>query len=248
MTLNSLAFRLFATAAVWTLLVLAIAGLVIDYVHKREAEAAFDTRLSQILTQIIAFSTLHEGSEPRMPKIIGEPLFELTHSGWYWQITPLDNAPGRRMVSASLAGESLLLPSSLKKKPDPTNIIWYNTTGPVGERGRHHASAGGVVERRDLPIPARVRKLKQRLADDLRDTRLVALMQRAEGDDLSEDLAEASIEGGLGFALVHVVDDDAGNGQHQQRPQSRRGEQPESQRVKRHRLPWSAGSRDRAPS
>ena len=133
MKLNSLAFRLFATAALWTLLVLAIAGVVIDYVHKREAEAAFDTRLSQILTQIIAFSTLHEGDEPRVPKIIGEPLFELTHSGWYWQITPLDNAAGRRMVSASLAGESLLLPSSLKKRPDPTNIIWYNTTGPVGE-------------------------------------------------------------------------------------------------------------------
>jgi signal transduction histidine kinase len=133
MKLNSLAFRLFATAALWTLLVLAIAGVVIDYVHKREAEAAFDTRLSQILTQIIAFSTLHEGEEPRVPKIIGEPLFELTHSGWYWQITPLDNAAGRRMVSASLAGESLLLPSSLKKRPDSTNIIWYNTTGPVSE-------------------------------------------------------------------------------------------------------------------
>lgn len=136
MTLNSLAFRLFATAALWTLLVLAIAGVVIDYVHKREAEAAFDTRISQILTQIIAFSTLHEGDEPRVPKIIGEPLFELTHSGWYWQITPLDNAPGRRMVSASLAGESLILPSSLKKRPDPTNIIWYNTAGPVGEQLR----------------------------------------------------------------------------------------------------------------
>jgi signal transduction histidine kinase len=133
MKLNSLAFRLFATAAVWTLLVLAIAGIVIDYVHKREADAAFDTRLSQILTQIIAFSTLHEGNEPRVPKIIGEPLFELTHSGWYWQITPLDGAPGRRMVSASLAGESLILPSSLKTKPDANNIGWLNTTGPVGE-------------------------------------------------------------------------------------------------------------------
>ena len=133
MTLNSLAFRLFATAALWTLLVLAIAGVVIDYVHKREADAAFDARLNQILTQIIAFSTLHEGNEPRVPKIIGEPLFELTHSGWYWQITPLDNAPGRRMVSASLAGESLILPSSLKIKPDANNIGWFETTGPVGE-------------------------------------------------------------------------------------------------------------------
>jgi len=133
MKLNSLAFRLFATAALWTLLVLAIAGVVIDYVHKREADAAFDARLGQILTQIIAFSTLHEGNEPRVPKIVGEPLFELTHSGWYWQITPLDNAPGRRMVSASLAGESLILPSSLKIRPDANNIGWLDTTGPVGE-------------------------------------------------------------------------------------------------------------------
>ena len=57
MKLNSLALRLFATAAVWAVLVLPAAGFIIDYVHKREVKQAFDGRLGQLLTLIIAFST-----------------------------------------------------------------------------------------------------------------------------------------------------------------------------------------------
>ena len=133
MKLNSLAFRLFATAAVWTLLVLPIAGFIIDTVHKRDVSANFDARLSQLLTLSIAFSTDHGGTEPRFPRNVGEPLFELSHSGWYWQITPLENAPGKRMISASLASEELQLPSTLGVKPDPYNIRWLNGRGPLGE-------------------------------------------------------------------------------------------------------------------
>ena len=59
MKLNSLAFRLFATAALCALVVLPIAGFIIDTVHKRDVKEAFDSRLSQLLTIIIAFSTDH---------------------------------------------------------------------------------------------------------------------------------------------------------------------------------------------
>jgi len=133
MKVNSLAFRLFATAAVWTLLVLPIAGLAIDYVRQRELASAHDARLSQLLTLVIAFSTDDGGPEPRFPRNVGEPLFEVTHSGWYWQITPLGNSPGRRMVSASLASEALALPSATNLKPDANNIRWTEATGPLGE-------------------------------------------------------------------------------------------------------------------
>jgi signal transduction histidine kinase len=133
MRVNSLAFRLFATAAVWTLLVLPVAGLAIDYVRQRELASAHDTRISQLLTLVIAFSTDDGGSEPRFPRNVGEPLFEVTHSGWYWQITPLANSPGRRMVSASLASEALALPSAGNARPDVNNIRWTEVTGPVGE-------------------------------------------------------------------------------------------------------------------
>ena len=133
MKLNSLAFRLFATAAVWTVLVLPLAGIIIDYVHKRDVKQAFDGRLSQLLTLIIAFSTDHGGPEPRVPRNVGEPLFELSHSGWYWQITPLESSPGKRLISASLASEELPLPSSLSINPDAYNIRWHFAKGPVGE-------------------------------------------------------------------------------------------------------------------
>jgi signal transduction histidine kinase len=133
MKVNSLAFRLFVTAAVWTLLILPVAGLAIDYVRQRELASSHEARLSQLLTLIIAFSTDHGGSEPRFPRNVGEPLFEVTHSGWYWQITPLGSSPGRRMVSASLGSEILALPSASNITPDSSNIRWTDATGPLGE-------------------------------------------------------------------------------------------------------------------
>jgi signal transduction histidine kinase len=133
MKVNSLAFRLFATAAVWTLVILPVAGLAIDYVRQRELASSHDARLSQLLTLIIAFSSDEGGPEPRFPRNVGEPLFEVTHSGWYWQITPLGSSPGRRMVSASLTSEVLPLPSAAKSVPDTNNIRWSDMTGPVGE-------------------------------------------------------------------------------------------------------------------
>ena len=141
MKLNSLAFRLFATAAVWTFIALPTAGLILDYVHSREVKQAFDARLSQLLTVIISFSIDHGGPEPRVPRNVGETLFELSHSGWYWQITPLESSPGKRLISASLASEELPLPSTLGVKPDAFNIRWHYATGPVGEPlqiGRAH--------------------------------------------------------------------------------------------------------------
>ncbi len=133
MRLNSLAFRLFATASIWTLVVLPLAGFIIDYVHSRDVKTAFDQRLSQLLTLVIAFSTDHGGPDPRFPRNVGEPLFELSHSGWYWQITPLENSPGKRLISASLASEELELPSMLGIKPDAYNIRWFNGKGPASE-------------------------------------------------------------------------------------------------------------------
>ncbi len=133
MKLNSLAFRLFRTAAVWAVLVLPLAGLTIDWVHRRDIYKSFDARLSQLLTLNIAFATDQGGPEPKVPRNVGEPLFELSNSGWYWQITPIDPSPGKRLVSASLASAELVLPSKLSRKPDSHNIIWDDLKGPAGE-------------------------------------------------------------------------------------------------------------------
>ena len=98
MTTNSLAFRLFATAAAWTLLVLPSPAhhlLAVRAARRDQLRRAAD-RLSPSCCPTLG----PRRQEPRVPKNIGEPLFEVTHSGWYWQITPLDGRPGRRWCRA----------------------------------------------------------------------------------------------------------------------------------------------------
>src|ERR1700730_15744399 len=113
MKTNSLAFRLFATAAAWTLLVLPIAGAIIYSLYKQEVETSFDRRIRALLTVVLSDSIDHgENAEPGSPKDVGEPLFEITHSGWYWQIKPLDDKPGRLLTSRSLTGRTIPLPSA----------------------------------------------------------------------------------------------------------------------------------------
>ena len=95
MTTNSLAFRLFATAVAWTLLALPIAGTIIYSLYRQEVDTSFDRRINVLLTVVLNDTIDHGDQEPGEPRDVGEPLFEVTHSGWYWQIRPLDGRPGR---------------------------------------------------------------------------------------------------------------------------------------------------------
>ncbi len=136
MRLNSLAFRLFATAAAWTLFVLPLAGLLIFSLYRQDVEASFDSRLRVLLTVVVADSIDHGGAEPGNPRDVGEPLFELTHSGWYWQIKPIGADKGFTRVSSSLASETLKFPSENGAVPDDKGVRWDNVIGPLGERLR----------------------------------------------------------------------------------------------------------------
>ena len=136
MKLNSLAFRLFATAAGWTLIVLPLAGFIIHSLYSQEVYASHERRISLLLELIRRDSVDHGGTEPGSPKDTGELLFEITHSGWYWQIKPLEGEPGRKLVSTSLATDSFQLPSDSNIPPDDREVRWGNLAGPVGQRVR----------------------------------------------------------------------------------------------------------------
>jgi len=136
MRLNSLAFRLFATSAVWALLALPLAGFLIASLHRQEAAESFDRRIQLLLTIVQADSLEHAAAEPGAPRDVGEPLFEIVHSGWYWQIRPSDGGPGRELVSNSLASGTLKLPPESNIKPDVRGIRWAEVIGPLGERLR----------------------------------------------------------------------------------------------------------------
>ena len=130
MTRNSLAFRLFATAAAWTLVVLPMAGLLIYTLYRTDIVTSHDRRLKLLLTVIRADSVDHGGDEPGSPKDAGEPLFTVSQSGWYWQIKPLDNKPGRRLASDSLAEDSYPLPSEIGIAPGDNEERWAIVPGP----------------------------------------------------------------------------------------------------------------------
>ena len=139
MKLKSLAFRLFATAAAWTMIVLPLAGIIIYNMYRKDVESAFDRRIGFILTVILSESLDAGGNEPGDPKTSGEPLFDVTHSGWYWQITPLDASaekPGRRLVSSSLASETLATISDTASPLDDQERRWGYVTGPIGQQLR----------------------------------------------------------------------------------------------------------------
>jgi hypothetical protein len=136
MTTNSLAFRLFATAVAWTLLALPIAGAIIYSLYAQEVATSFDRRLTVLLTVVLSDTIDHGDQEPGDPKDVGEPLFEVTHSGWYWQIKPLDGRPGREIKSRSLADMSIPLPSENNVEPNEREVRIASLDGPLEQRLR----------------------------------------------------------------------------------------------------------------
>jgi signal transduction histidine kinase len=90
MRLNSLALRLFFSATTWTVMILVVTGIVLSSIYRAAVERAFDRRLGVYLRTLVADVATPEENAGKFPQSIGEPLFELPLSGWYWQVTRLD--------------------------------------------------------------------------------------------------------------------------------------------------------------
>jgi hypothetical protein len=84
---SSLATRLFLSATAWVVVILAITGIVLSSVYRGATERAFDRRLNLYLRTLIAEVATPDEPPDRQFQSLGEPLFELPLSGWYWQIT-----------------------------------------------------------------------------------------------------------------------------------------------------------------
>ena len=99
MRANSLALRLFLTATGWTVVILVITGIVLSSFYRQAVERAFDRRLGVYLRTLVADVASPDEANDKFPQSLGEPLFELPLSGWYWQVTRLD--PDKRDVRSS---------------------------------------------------------------------------------------------------------------------------------------------------
>jgi len=107
MRANSLALRLFLWAAGWTLVILIITGVALSTLYRHAVERAFDRRLDVYLRTLVADVASPEEGGDKFPQSIGEPLFELPLSGWYWQVTRLDTKKPELRSSRSLWDSAL---------------------------------------------------------------------------------------------------------------------------------------------
>lgn len=120
----SLSTRLFAGAAVWLVLILAIGGWVLTWAFRDTVENEFSQRLDAVLRGLIAsLATTTDGSVT-LPHQMGDPRFEQVYSGWYWQVA----LPDGRLVRSRSLWDSVLRVVESDKQPHTRRI-----TGPKGK-------------------------------------------------------------------------------------------------------------------
>jgi len=136
MRASSLALRLFLSATAWTVVILVATGTILSSIYHDAVERSFDRRLSVYLHTLVADVAAPEQTGDRGTPTVGEPLFDLPLSGWYWQITPLDAVKPEIRSSRSLwdTGLSRLHDQDATTSPDGTRRGYV--VGPEEQRLR----------------------------------------------------------------------------------------------------------------
>jgi signal transduction histidine kinase len=156
MRLNSLALRLFFSATTWTVLILVVTGIVLSSIYRAAVERAFDRRLGVYLRTLVSDVATPEENAGKLPQSVGEPLFDLPLSGWYWQVTRLD-APtpdvrsSRSLWDGALPHLADLGPTTASggarqgyaEGPEGQQLRIIERTIDLGEEGRYLVAVAG---------------------------------------------------------------------------------------------------------
>jgi hypothetical protein len=144
---DSLAARLIAAAAVWTLLGLVVGGFVLSHVFSDSVQANFDARLKFDLDGMIAAAEPDAQGQVSLHGRFADPRFERAYSGWYWQITPLGpkkTGTGDTQISRSLFDQTIRLTDQERVG----NLTTGHGEGPDGQAVRF------ISQRVEFPISA----------------------------------------------------------------------------------------------
>jgi signal transduction histidine kinase len=144
MRANSLATRLFLSATAWVVAVLLITGVVLSSVYQKSVERAFDRRLNLYLRTLIAEVTTPDDpndksddkTDEKLALALGEPLFELPLSGWYWRISAVDKPKPEVRTSRSLWDASLPDLEGKGIELSPLGVRVGYVAGPENQRLR----------------------------------------------------------------------------------------------------------------
>src|SRR5215472_12485622 len=134
---NSLARRLFVSATASIVVILVATGIVLSSLYRHSVERAFDRRLGVYLKTLVAdIASPDEQAADRFPQSLGEPLFELPLSGWYWQVTRLDQTKPEVRTSRSLWDAALPRLDNLNVAAGPGGSRQGYVQGPADQRLR----------------------------------------------------------------------------------------------------------------
>jgi signal transduction histidine kinase len=156
MRANSLALRLFLSATAWTVVILFATGVVLSSFYRHAVERAFDRRIGVYLKTLVADVASPEDNVDKFPQSLGEPLFELPLSGWYWQVTRLDPQKPEVRSSRSLWDSALSrleggrVPTDAGgsrvgyvQGPENQRLRMFERTIDLGEEGRYLIAVAG---------------------------------------------------------------------------------------------------------
>ncbi len=133
---NSLAFRLVASSAIWSLVVLAVAGFLLAQLFRTSVERNFDARLQSLMDALLASVELDTAGKLKNNQPLPDAQFSLPLSGWYWQVSPQRDQKIEDIASESLLEQRLPVSQSLSSGRSSTGVARYYLGGPYGKKLR----------------------------------------------------------------------------------------------------------------
>ncbi len=123
---ESLAGRLIAAAAVWTVLGLVAGGIVLSNAFRTSAENAFDAALSADMDGLVAAAEPDPNGGVMLADRFLNHRFDRVYSGLYYQIRSGDNGG---QISRSLFDKEIMATAQSRKGP----LTWGTAPGPEGQ-------------------------------------------------------------------------------------------------------------------
>ncbi len=184
MTVNSLSFRLAASAALWITAALVAAGFVLSGLFRDHVERNFERQILLQLDRLAAVSEVGPDGAVKLKRLLADPRFETPYSGWYWQVA---GGAGQVLRSRSLWDQVLEVnpTPTLGAEPQP-----YTAPGPDGQR------LWGL--RRSITLPGSGRVYQIAIGADASEL-------RAAIDDFTSTLVASLFVLGLGLFTAVIV-------------------------------------------
>ena len=152
MKINSLAFRLAAGAALWTVAGVLAGGLILSAVFRDYVERSFDAKLQVVADSLVASSSVLSDGRLRISRGPDDPRFEQPFSGWYWEIMS-DGKPLQRsrslwdqIFSDDLKVESSNDPLQFRRPERELRVVSREVTLPGSDKKYQYIVSGDRAE------------------------------------------------------------------------------------------------------